>query len=210
MLTITNGSAMPISPGVVFSADEKVTKGLVGGEASNGLITLCKSGNPDLLVEELKMKMGISNIQKIGSPTLPGASAQVMLKVGSLEKQNLRFLAMYGKTIDACSVIDISSFDLIHAVRLNHGVRGVDQVISTGAFSDPVVPEFLTSYCESEKDAVSCLRMLSMETTGGKIRFFRPYLPSVVNFLENKYGAEDVLSLSLNNGNVSFELKRGD
>ncbi len=70
-------------------------------------------------------------------------------------------------------------------------ISGKDNVIQTGAFLDPALP------MDDEANSGT-----------GKIHFFNSYLPSLVSFLETKYGSADVLSLSLpTSGAIQFQLK---
>ena len=102
------------------------------------------------------------------------------------------------------------------AALMNHRLRefvGRDSVLQTGSFADPILPSQNgaadANVCKGLNDAVSCLRSLAIATQGASaIRFFVPYFPSVISFLESKYGSSDTGTLIIpTSGAVQFRLK---
>lgn len=210
VLKVTNGSAMPISPGVVYSVDGQSSTNEIGNEPTQGLIQLCQTGNPAGKISELKTDSKIKTIAQTAGPILPGQSVTVEVRLHNPRVESLHFVAMYGKSKELCAAVDIQSHALL-AVYSGYGdARGNDKVISAGAFTEPVVDGNSTGACAAAKDAVSCLRTLSVDRTDKKqIHFFGGYLPSLINFLEEMYGAQEALSLFVPaGGGVSYSLSR--
>lgn len=214
VLTITNGSSMPISPAAVFTKPGSDASAAIGARATTGLIALCQTGNPAQRITELRADSSIKNAVQTMGPVLPGASLSIEIDVNTIQQQSIQFEAMYGKTKDACAVTSFSSHSLVALKQ--HSTSEViqkDNAILTGAFTEPVMPQGMTyldgAFCASSKDAVSCLRELSLtQPTPGKIKFFAGYLPSLVTALELKYGVADVQTLLFpSSGAVQFKLQ---
>ncbi len=213
LLSITNGGVMPISPMAVYVKDGQNGVASVGQEPSAGLIQLCQMGNPAKLVQELRMDSSVKMVTQTTSPILPGESKVIEVRVASPRLQSIHFVSMYGKTKDVCASGFVGSHSM-YALRqhITSEILGKDNVIQTGAFLDPALPmddEADSAVCSGSADAISCLRELALPNSGiSKIRFFNSYLPSLVSFLETKYGSADVLSLSVpTSGAVQFQLK---
>lgn len=211
---VTNGSSMPISPGVVYTiiGQEGVTE--IGQVASEGLIQLCQTGSTALLMEELKANPNVKSVSEVAGPVFPGKSSDVKVEARAPHYESIHYLAMYGKTKDLCASINISNANLIglepesYSEIRHHIMRemnGNDQIISTGAFSQPIVTD---SACDSESDAISCVRSLSDRQDGGVIKFFNGYLPGLLSLLESKFGSEETQDLLLNSGSVFFRLQK--
>jgi hypothetical protein len=208
-LTITNGSNMPVSPGALYSIDGQDGVTDVGSMASAGLIKLCTMGDPSVLLNELSANANVRAAQRSGGNVLPGQSTSVQVVVHDRSQASIHFVAMYGKSKDACAAIDLGSADLRDSSS-GRTIKGTDRAISTGAFSAPSLPANVdASVCQGAADAISCLRTLSSpKSQASSIGYFRGYLPSVMNFLESRYGADDTQTLMLNGGSVSFSLKQ--
>jgi hypothetical protein len=167
-------------------------------------------GNPSLKLTELQANKNVTWVAQTPGPILPGQSITFSAKVLNPLKESLHFVAMYGKSKELCSTIHISSKVLR---SMNHGdeVIQTDNVISAGAATEPVLSSGNNlNLCQNEKSAIDCLRALTLaKVTSPQIHYFAGYLPSVIDFLENKYGADDVLTLLVpHSGAVSYTLKR--
>jgi hypothetical protein len=201
---------MPISGGVVYAVQGDKSDSEIGDAPSAGLIKLCQMGDPSVKTIELRANTNVKWIANTSGPLLPGQKVTIDVGVPNEQQQSLHFVAMYGKSKELCSAIDVSS----HAprtLRYSDEIIQTDSVLNAGAFADPVIPSGSTSeLCAGATNAIGCLRSLSSQKTGmQQIHYFSGYLPSVIDFLEIKYGAEDVLSLILpHSGAVKFSLKR--
>jgi hypothetical protein len=197
-LTLRNGGNMPISPGVVYVSNGPSTDVQIGQTASKGLVQLCQTGNPSLRAMELKNKMNISSISQTMGMIMPGTSVSVEVQVANVGAE-VYFEGMYGKTKDTCAVGHLTSSHV-------EALTGKDEVLSTGAFTSPGLPLMTNNVCMSAADGVSCLRELS-EATNGTIHYFASYLPSVLQFLENRYGSTDTQTLVIpTSGALQLEL----
>jgi hypothetical protein len=208
VVTITNGGAMPISPGALYASSGRKSVTEIGVQPSVGLIQLCQMGNPTTIISELKNNREVVGLTKTSGPVLPGQSALFEISFKNSGFESIHFVAMYGKTKDVCSTIDLQS-PKIEQLRNGYAeIQGNDRVIATGAFTDPTVPANAEVLCANASDAVNCLRTLSTERMDKKqIRYFGGYLPSVLNFLEGRYGPEDALSLIVpTSGAVTYSL----
>ena len=209
-LTINNGSGMPVSPAAVYFMNGQESISEIGMSPSAGLVQLCQMGNPAALLTELQNNNSVSGSGSTKGPILPGQSKTILLQIAHPEAHSVHIVAMYGKTKDACVVIDISSDDLlILSASRGREIKRMDRAIVTGAFLDPAVPVTTTgSTCLGAATAVDCLRTFSSANSGSKaIRFFPGYLPSVLSALEKIYGAEQAQSLLLQGGAVSYKIR---
>ena len=211
-LTMTNGGAMPLSPAVIYVKNGQKHSLDVGQIATKGFVQLCQTGNPAVRAAELMGEAGVTFSTRTMAPLMPGESRTVEVEVTDPTKQSLHFETMYGKTKDTCGVGAVNGHSL--TALLQHAtseVIGKDDVLVTGAFEAPIVPLAQSYACAQAKDAVSCLRELAAPAMmSGKIRFAPAYLPSVLDFLETKYGATDVGTLVIPAGGairVSLTLK---
>jgi hypothetical protein len=138
---------------------------------------------------------------------MPGQSTSVEVGVPSPFFQSLHYVAMYGKTKELCSTISISS-QALRSLKPTESIIQTDQVISAGAATDPVLPAAMSATtCQGSPDAVSCLRTLSTAKSTQQIHYFAGYLPSLLDFLESKYGSADVLTLLVpSSGSVHYSL----
>lgn len=207
---ITNGSEMPISGGVLYTANGSLTR--AGKVSTPGFIQLCQMGDAAARFAEIQ-KSGTtsSSVQTMG-PILPGQSITAAISLNDPSAEGIHFEAMYGKTKDVCAIASINSHSL-YALKQHVTPMTVvkDNVVTTGAFLNPVVQDedYGNRMCANAKDAVSCLRELALANTGAKtVRFFSGYFPSVVNFLEKKYGSEDTQTLLFpTSGAVELRIK---
>lgn len=194
---------MPLSPAVIYVREGQARDLVIGSQPSAGFIKLCQTGKPDDRAVELKSDKGVRSLDVTNGPILPGESKDFTVEIDHPNKNSLHFEAMYGKTKDVCAVGDISGHNL-YAIRSkvvgDYFTR--DNIISSGAFLDPAVTS--TETCAAANDAVSCLRELAIPNTSKQVlHFFSGYLPSVVDFLEFKYGAADVQTLLIPNGGAA-------
>ncbi len=213
ILSITNGGVMPISPMAVYVKVGQNGVASVGQKPSAGVIQLCQSGNPAMLVQELKMDSRVKMVTQTTSPIFPGETRMIEVVVPSPRWQSIHFESMYGNTKDACASGFVGSHNLFALKRhIASEIIGKDNVIQTGAFLDPILPvddHKNPAVCSQAENSISCLRELALPNSGvAKIRFFNSYLPSLVSFLETKYSSADVLNLSLpTSGAIQFQLK---
>ncbi|MGE0614511.1 MAG: spondin domain-containing protein [Bacteriovoracia bacterium] len=216
-LTVTNGSAMPISPAVVYVKDGAVAGAQIGATPTRGLVQLCQTGNPATRAEELGAEKSVKSVVRTDGPILPGQSRTVEVMLAAPERESVRFEAMYGKTKDVCATFNVSGHAL-QALKLHvtSELSGRDEAIQTGAFLSPMLPkegygeaEGGNEACAKAADAVGCLRELAMAFGGAaKVNYFSGYLPSVVSFLEGKYGAAAAQELVFSTaGAVQYQVK---
>lgn len=204
-LTLTNGSAMPVSPAAVYVINGQNAAALPGQMATPGFVQLCQTGNPSGRIPELSGNSAVTFVAQTTSPIMPGESRTIEVDVHDPSNQSVHFEAMYGKTKDLCAAGGISGHSLLalkqHAVN---GYVGKDDVLATGTFADPVVGHYS---CSMAMNAVGCLRELSAASSG-TIHYFSSYLPSILSFLEGKFGATETQSLIVpSSGGVRFTLE---
>lgn len=213
-MTIKNGSQMPVSPGVFYSKTGSESAVAIGSAPTTGFVQLCQTGNVSVRLNELKLNSAVKFVNQTIDPILPGESRVVEIEVQNAQEQSIHFEAMYGKSKDACSVGSIGSHSLI-ALRqhVTSEVIQKDNVLLTGAFTEPAVPTGMTyldpSICATTMNAVSCLRELSVANTAKKqVRFFAGYSPSLIMALETKFGASDTQTLNIpTSGAIQLSLK---
>lgn len=212
-LTITNGSGMPVSPAVVYVKSGQAAAAQIGDAATAGFVQLCQTGNGSTRLMELQGNRDVSFTAQTMGPILPGESRTIEVSVQNLMTESIHFEAMYGKTKDVCAVGSVNNHSLVALKQhVLSELIAKDDALSTGAFDNPVMPMTNGVYdpntCASSNNAVSCLRELAQPIHDGKIHFFTSYSPSVLNFLETKYGAADTNSLVIpSSGAVQFKLK---
>lgn len=213
ILTLTNGSQMPVSPVAVYVTHGQASKSEIASSTTNGFILLCQTGNPALRLQELEMEKDVTFKSQTMGLLFPGETKTIEVEVQDPLHQSIHFEAMYGKTKDVCAVGTIGSHQLI-ALRqhVTSSYQTKDNVVQTGAFLDPSLPAGATyldsNACESETSAIGCLRKLALPNPESpKIRFFSSYLSSLQMFLETKYGAKETQSLIVpSSGAVAVQL----
>lgn len=205
---ITNGSGMPLSPGVVYVKKGNGALVTVGQAPTAGFSKLCQTGSPDDRIAEVKHNSSTQLVQK-SSGLQPGETIEVVVPVLKGEVQSVHFEAMYGKTKDSCATLNIDARDLTTA-SAGEAVSGRDEVLATGAFQDPALASDNMETCTTAAAAVDCLRQIAGPAMmSPRVRFFPGYLPSVVNFLETHYGAKDVQTLLIpTSGAVKFQIMK--
>lgn len=214
LLTVTNGSQMPLSPFAIYTENGQLPKAKIGSTATPAFIQLCQMGNAAARAQELGMDMDVTYKTYTTGLVMPGESRTIEVMVNDPLTQSIHFETMYGKTKDICGIAAISGHSL-YALKqhVTSAVTGKDDVVLTGAFLDPALPmgqTYLdTNACAGAADATACIRSLAQPNrNGGKIRFFAGYLSSLSMFLETKYGAEDALSLAIPaSGAIRYEVK---
>ena len=80
-VTITNGSNMPIAPGVLYVSPDAKGTAYVGSAPTQGFVHMCQMGNPAERTMELKADTSVLNVAKM---RLQQSQAQVktMLNFG--------------------------------------------------------------------------------------------------------------------------------
>ncbi|CAN5623073.1 hypothetical protein BH10BDE1_BH10BDE1_09480 [soil metagenome] len=214
LLSITNGSQMPLSPAVIYTKVGSAPAAEIGTEATTALIQLCQMGKADVRKAELLNDKTTTFATATTAMLFPGETKVVEVEVQDPKTQSIHFETMYGKTKDVCGVASFSSHNLIALNQhVTTNVRSKDDVILTGAFADPRLPAGMVyiepSVCASAADATSCVRELAVASPGTPIvRFFAGYFPSLVTALETKYGSKDVGALLIpTSGAIRFDLK---
>ncbi len=210
LLTITNGGLMPISPAVIYVKNGQGGGAQIGSEPTMGFAQLCQTGDRSTRMMEVKNDMNVTSVAETMFPLLSGESKTVEIEVQNPSRQSLHFESMYGKTKDICAVGSIGGQNLYALrARFTSEVIANDKTLLSGAFLDPALPVDQSEVCETATSAANCLRELSSANPQKKqIRFFAGYLPSVLNFLETKYGSEDVKTLLLTtSGAIQLQLK---
>lgn len=213
-LTITNGSEMPISPGVYYTKTGAEPSAQIGQAPTAGFIQLCQTGNPATRLTELKADAMIQFADQTMAPILPGESRVVEVEVMNPQTQSIHFEVMYGKSKNVCGVASINSHSLIAlSQHVTSEYLGKDNTLLTGAFLDPALPKG-SSYldqavCPEATNAVTCLRLLSAQNPdSAKIRNFAGYFPSLLMALEAKFGSADVETLLIpTSGAIQIKLK---
>lgn len=200
-LTFTNGGPMPISPAAVYVKNGQSGNAEVGQFPTMGFVQLCQTGSPMRRVPELNMDREVTYVTQTMAPLMPGETQVIEVQVQDPLQQSIHLEAMYGKTKDVCAVATVGSHALYALQQhVTSEYQGKDSALASGAFTNPTLPMGTTypnpTVCNAEKDAVSCLRTLS-QMANGKIHFLAPYFPSLLNFLEMKYGAADAQTLIL-------------
>jgi hypothetical protein len=207
--TVTNGGNMPISPGVLYSSTRANPDAHIGAAATAGFTKLCQTGMNSERAAELRSNGDIKSVVETAGPILPGESKTFEVTISEANVQGLHFEAMYGKTKDVCSVSSASRHNLValsqHVVS---SINGADQVLGTGSFTLPVATSDANALCSESKNAVECLRALSSpQALKQPIHAFSGYLPSLLSYLEENYGADDVQTLLVPTaGAVRFQL----
>lgn len=208
-VTITNGSGMGLSPGVLYTTTTPGTDREIGALASEGFKGICNGGNAPARSVELSKDMK-TRTNLVTEGIAPGETKVFMVKVKSPYRETLHFETMYGRSKDICGVFDVSALKLRSAQRDRHLVlNGRDDVVRTGAYAVPKLPLDTGDICR-EGSATACLRSFSPELTpAGGVAFFRPYLPSVLGFLTERFGADEVDSLLIPTGGaIHFTIQR--
>jgi hypothetical protein len=207
-LKITNGGAMPISPGVVYTKADQARLTEIGEPATAGFVKLCQTGNPSDRLAEVKSAQEVVTAISTPGPILPGKSVEVAVPLEGAA--SLQFEAMYGKSKDSCALISVNAETLTASQSEGLIASGSDEVVSTGAFADPALPNHLGAACKDSMAAVDCLRNLSMPSQMGVgVHYFHGYLPSVVSFLEAHYGASQAQELLIPaSGAVRYQIFR--
>lgn len=200
---ITNGSRMPLSPGLVYSKTGATPANPVGSISSVGFTQLCQMGQVNNRFAELKADSRVKTVATTAGPILPGESKTFEILVPDVKSQSLQFETMYGKSKDVCGVVSVNSHSLLALLQhVTPEYVGRDAVVLSGAFDEPALPSGMSyldpDFCNEAKDAISCLRELSKPSTKTpQIRLFSGYFPSLVTALEMKYGAMDTQTLAI-------------
>lgn len=213
-LIVTNGSNMPLSPSAIYVRTGAQSLAPVGATPKPGFTALCQMGDAGARVLEVENDSSVTFATKTNSMIQPGMSAMIEIVVKDPSTQSLHFETMYGKTKDTCGTLNVSSHQLLalkqHATPA-YDLR--DEAIVSGAFTDPMLPAgesyMDTEVCEDHASATDCLRALAQPSTAiSTIRFAPPYLPSVLNLLEMKYGPQETSALNFpQSGAIRFNLK---
>lgn len=201
-VTISNGSAMGISPGVLYTTRNTDSDRAVGSIATDGFTQLCQNGNAEARGQELSKLKNVPT-HLITEGIAPGETKTFMIDVSLYRKDKLHFETMYGRSKDICGV-----FSVDHR-SLRAPLEGRDDVVRTGRFSAPYLPQDTGDLCR-DGSATACLRSLSSNLNPVRpVEFFRPYLPSVLGFLTERFGSEEVDTLLIPTGGaIRFTIQR--
>ena len=209
-LTVVNGGLMPLSHGVLYASNAGAPLSGAGVKSTPGFIKLCQTGQHLDRLQELKLRSDVTEAVETDGLIFPGEKKTFEIKVQNINKQVIHFEAMYGLTKDACAKITVGPHTLYAlAKHVTPADAGKDNVIVTGAFQSPVLPnEDEADICTNSTTAISCLRELALPMNGDpKGRFLPPYSSSLVTFLEKRYGANEVQPLLLStSGAVQYLL----
>lgn len=201
-VTITNGGQMPLSPPLLYVAHEPAAGARIGELASPGFTQICLSGNLTLRQEELRKQSSVKSIVTGAGPVLPGSSQTFIVPVNRPGRESIYLESMYGLSKDTCASAQIGSHSLTALkVRASNQVTVRDNVVVSGAFLSsrlPTDPYNRYDICAQQNQAVACLRELAgpeTDNSRNKVRFASQLLPSVIHFLEEKYGTDQVQNL---------------
>lgn len=214
-LTIYNTTQMPLSPPVIYTISGTEAAARVGSAPTKGFIEICQTGNNSTRISELSTNSNIAFVTHANGPILPGESQTFEVEVNNINLESIHFETMYGKTKDVCGIGSVNSRDLVALKQ--HTTSEIiqnDKALLTGAFSAPALPAKVSAnssdkICVESMNAVSCLRELSLVAIEPRrITYFAGYLPSLLSFLERKFGTEDLNSLLfLPSGAIQYRLK---
>lgn len=214
ILTITNGSLMPLSPGVVYVKNGNEPSAAIGSTPTSGFIQLCQMGLPAQRLTELKSDMTVSSAALTEGPILPGETRSLEVTVMNPSLQGIHLETMYGKSKDTCGVASVNSHSLVALKQhVTPDVIVKDNTTLTGAFNDPALPMGMLSpdqsVCPNSMNAISCLRELATPNMrAAKIRNFANYSPRVISALEMKYGSAEAQTLAFPaSGAILLKLK---
>lgn len=214
VLTITNGSQMPLSPATIYVKDGSESATLIGAKPTPGFTQLCQTGNVTTRLNELKANASVKHTTQTMGLILPGESRTVELEVVNPHSQSIQFETMYGKSKDVCGIASINSHSLVALKQhVTTEVLLKDNVVLTGAFTEPALPQGMSyldaAICPTANDAITCLRELSAPNKMKQaVRFFSGYSPSLIMALESKFGSTDTQTLAIPTaGAIQFKLK---
>lgn len=208
-VTITNGSAMGLSPGVLYSTSSPESDREIGAVASEGFKGICNGGNATARSTELSQNQNV-RANTVTEGIAPGETKTFMVTLKSSTRETLHFETMYGRSKDICGVFDVGPGKLRKlAMNRRLVLSDRDDLVRTGAYVSPSLPLDTGDICR-DISATACLRSLSPEANPVKgISFFRPYLPNVLSFLTERYGAEEVETLLIPTGGaIRFTIQR--
>jgi hypothetical protein len=212
LVKITNGSNMPLSPAAIYVRNGANAASELGSLAAPGFVKLCQMGDAATRIAELRMDRSNTAVVQSAGPIAPGASVDVEVSVNDTIAQSLHIETMYGKSKDVCGLASVGSHTL-QALKAHVSTASIshDHTVVTGVFEDA---KFEGGYlnadeCKTAKDAVSCLREISVpQAMPSAIRAFSGYLSSVEMGLEEKFGAKEVLGTTLpTSGGIQIEVK---
>ncbi len=195
-ITITNGSAMGLSPGVLYSSANAEADSHLGAVTTAPFVKLCETGATADRAAELRKKMSTVTVMETGG-IAAGESKTFEVQVDGKNVNGIHFETMYGKTKDLCGVFSVNRHSLTAlSSHIVSQVAGKDQVVLSGGFTEPTLTPYSEAHCESATKAVDCLRAMAAPIMGmNTVRSFNGYLPSVIQFLEDHYGSAEALTL---------------
>lgn len=206
-ITLTNGGAMPLSGGLIYITSNHKPQIAVGSTPTPGFVRLCQTGDPSTRANELKANPATMAVIPVGH-IMPGESVVVNLPADLMASQAVHYESMYAKTKDTCSTFTVTGDELL---AVSHGAEkdfhSNEKVLASGAFLDPAGSQGAS--CSGAAAAVDCLRLFTAINSAPRVRYFPGYIPSVLNFLEVKYGATETQALILPTaGAVNFTVRR--
>jgi hypothetical protein len=203
VVALTNAGAMPFSPPIIYVRTGQSALSAVGTKATRGFIEVCQTGMTQTRVSELNSSAEVTSVQTLAGLLMPGETKTLEVEVKDVAQQSIQIETMYGKTKDVCALSSVGSHAL-YALKEHVTAETIlkDDVVETGAFTRPSVtdghPYPVEDACPQSKDAVTCLRDLSKPAANvSPIRFFSPYLPTVLASIEKKYGSEQTEQLGI-------------
>ena len=200
-LTLTNAGQLHFSPPVVYVLNGQTPLSGVSKKATKGFVEICQMGATQTRVAELSGNRAVATT-KVLPGLAAGQSTQIEITVSNPMTQSIQIESMYGETKDVCAVASIGSHALYALkTQVTPEYLTKDDVVETGFFIRPSVMNagYATgNACPNSMDAVACLRELSVPAAmPSTIRFFAPYLPSVLAHIETRFGSEATEKLNL-------------
>lgn len=200
-ITLTNAGALHFSPPVVYVLKGQTPLSAVGKAATRGFVSLCQKGATQTRENELRATPAVSSVLKLKGLN-PGESTQFEVSVDDPMAQSVQLESMYGETKDVCALGTIGSHSLYALkTQVTPEFLTKDDVVETGAFTRPSVMNAgyqSGNSCPRSTSAVECIRELSQPAMPvSAIRFFAPYLPSVLTQIETRFGSAAAERLNL-------------
>lgn len=203
-IVLKNGGPTALSPGVIYVTSTHQPLAEVGARPTAGFVGLCQHGRTAPRIAEINQHENKVMVLPATSAIMPGASLEVTLPMELTANQAVHYESMYVDTKDVCSVVTVTGEQIMAMTAGSQkDFHNEEKVLLSGAFKDPVVT--MNTRCDQAAKSIDCLRMLTAENPAPKIRYFPGYLPSVLHFLESKYGAAGTQPLLLpTQGTLNF------
>jgi len=207
-ITLTNGGAMPASRPIVWIARDRAGVPETGSDSTLGHRNVCESGNSDVLAEELRSNRRVRWVHQEPEPILPGQSITIRIPRVRMDVESVYIDFMYGRSRNVCG--GIFDLNLKQANFFGNPILGRDTVFQSGGYE--LANSSLNPKCAGAENAVSCLRSMSAVAEGdnaNQISLFTGYLPSVLNSIENVFGASATQGLQIpTSGAIQYKVKK--